>query len=101
MAHRVEVGGLRIDARLHRLVREEIAPGTGVKADSFWKSLGAIVSDLGLKNRELLAKRDHLQKQIDQWHLARMGQPFNVKDYTAFLREVGYLVPAAKHFKII
>jgi malate synthase len=101
MANRVEVGGLRIDERLHRLVREEIAPGTGVKADSFWKSLGAIVSDLGPKNRELLAKRDHLQKQIDQWHLARMGQPFNVKDYTAFLREVGYLVPAAKHFKII
>lgn len=100
MANRVEVGVLRIDERLHRLVREEITPGTGVKADSFWKSLGDIVSDLGPKNRELLAKRDHLQKQIDQWHLARMGQPFNVKDYTAFLREIGYLVPAAKHLKI-
>ena len=100
MANRVEVGGLRIDEQLYRLVRDEIAPGTGVKADDFWKSLGAIVSDLGPKNRALLAKRDRLQKQIDQWHLARSGQPFNRADYTAFLREIGYLVPEGKKFKI-
>ncbi len=100
MANRVEVGGLRIDEQLYRLVRDEIAPGTGVKADDFWKSLGAIVRDLGPKNRALLAKRDWLQKQIDQWHLARSGQPFNRADYTAFLREIGYLVPEGKKFKI-
>src|SRR6266404_1713770 len=100
MANRVEVGGLRIDEQLYRLVRDEIAPGTGVKADDFWKSLGAIVRDLGPKNRALLAKRDQLQKKIDQWHLARSGQPFNRADYTAFLREIGYLVPEGKKFKI-
>ena len=100
MANRVEVGGLKIDERLHRLVRDEIAPGTGVKADGFWKSFGAIVSDLGPRNRELLAKRVRLQKQIDQWHQARSGQPFNLKDYTAFLKEIGYLVPEGKNFKI-
>src|SRR5437762_4887068 len=100
MASRVEVGGLRIDEQLYRLVREEIVPGTGVKVDGFWKSLGAIVRDLGPKNRALLAKRDRLQKQIDQWHLARSGQPFNRADYTAFLREIGYLVPEGKKFKI-
>ena len=80
MANRVEIGGLKIDERLYRLVRDEIAPGTGVKVDGFWKSLGAIVRDLGPKNRELLAKRDRLQMQIDQWHLARSGEPFNLKD---------------------
>ncbi|HEY2920754.1 MAG TPA: malate synthase G [Candidatus Binatia bacterium] len=100
MANRVEIGGLKIDERLYRLVRDEIAPGTGVKVDSFWKSLGEIVRDLGPKNRALLAKRDRLQEQIDQWHLARNGQPFNVKGYGAFLREIGYLVPAGKNFKI-
>jgi len=100
MASRVEVGGLRIDERLHRLMRDEIAPGTGVKAEGFWKSLGAIVGDLGPKNRALLAKRDRLQKQIDQWHLARSDQPFNLEDYTAFLREIGYLLPEGKNFKI-
>src|SRR6266550_3738941 len=100
MANRVEVGGLRIDEQLYRLVRDEIAPGTGVKADDFWKSLGAIVRDLGPKNRALLAKRDWLQKQIDQWHLARSGQSFNLQVYAAFLQEIGYLVPEGKNFKI-
>src|ERR671918_216900 len=100
MANRVEIGGLKIDERLYRLVRDEIAPGTGVKVDSFWKSLGEIVRDLGLKNRALLEKRDRLQEQIDEWHRARNGQPFNVKEYGAFLREIGYLVPEGKNFKI-
>ncbi|MET0583938.1 MAG: hypothetical protein ABW099_03570 [Candidatus Binatia bacterium] len=93
MASRVEVGGLRIDEQLYRLVREEIVPGTGVKVDGFWKSLGAIVRDLGPKNRALLAKRDRLQKQIDEWHLARSGQPFDLSVYAAFLLEIGYLFP--------
>jgi len=100
MASRVELGGLRIDERLLRLVRDEIAPGTGVKVDGFWRSLGAIVRDLEPKNRALVAKRDRLQKQIDEWHLARSGQLFDLRLYAAFLQEIGYLVPEGKNFKI-
>jgi malate synthase len=100
MANRVEIGNFKVDEGLYRLVREEIAPGTGIKADDFWKSLSEIVTDLGPKNRALLAKRDRLQEQIDDWHRARNGQPFNVKEYDAFLREIGYLVPEGKNFKI-
>ena len=100
MAKRIEIAGLKIDERLYRLVRDEIAPGTGVRADGFWKSLAEIVRDLGPKNRALLAKRDRLQEQIDQWHRARTGQPFNLKEYAAFLNEIGYLVPEGKNFKI-
>jgi malate synthase len=100
MANRVEVGGLKIDEGLYRLVRDEIAPGTGVNADRFWKSLGEIVRDLGPKNRALLQKRDKLQKQIDEYHLARKGQPFNREEYKAFLTEIGYLVPEGKNFKV-
>ena len=100
MAKRIEIAGLKIDERLYSLVRDEIAPGTGVRADGFWKSLAEIVRDLGPKNRALLAKRDRLQEQIDQWHRARTGQPFNLTEYTAFLKEIGYLVPEGKNFKI-
>ena len=96
----IEIAGLKIDERLYRLVRDEIAPGTGVRADGFWKSLAEIVRDMSPKNRALLAKRDRLQEQIDQWHRARTGQPFNLTEYTAFLKEIGYLVPEGKNFKI-
>ncbi len=100
MEQRVEKGGLKIDEGLYRLVKDEIAPGTGVRADGFWKSFGAIVRDLGPKNRALLEKRDKLQKQIDRYHSARKGQPFNRNEYKAFLKEIGYLVPEDKNFKV-
>src|SRR5712692_8407848 len=100
MEQRVEKGGLKIDEGLYRLVKDEISPGTGVRADGFWKSFGAIVRDLGPKNRALLEKRDKLQKQIDRYHSARKGQPFNRNEYKAFLKEIGYLVPEDKNFKV-
>ncbi|HEY2987919.1 MAG TPA: malate synthase G [Candidatus Binatia bacterium] len=99
MANTVAAGGLKIDEQLFRLVRDEIAPGTGVDADDFWRSFGAIVRDLGPKNRALLEKRDELQKQIDEWHLARKDRPFDLKEYKSFLKEIGYLVPEGKDFQ--
>ena len=100
MADFVEIGGLKVNEELYQLVRDEIAPGTGVNADRFWKSFGEIVRDLAPKNRALLEKRDKLQKQIDQYHLARKGQPFNREEYKAFLKEIGYLIPEGKSFKV-
>jgi malate synthase len=100
MASRIQVGSLNVDERLYRLVRDEIAPGTGVKSDRFWKSLGAIVQELGPKNRALLEKRDSLQQQIDHWHEERKARPFNIGEYTHFLKQIGYIVPEGKNFKI-
>jgi malate synthase len=100
MADFVEIGGLRVNEELYHLVRNEIAPGTGVNADRFWKSFGEIVRDLAAKNQALLEKRDKLQKQIDEYHLARRGQPFNREEYKTFLKEIGYLVTEGKSFKV-
>jgi malate synthase len=100
MANKVEVGGLKINEALYCLVQNEIAPGTGVEADEFWASLGKIVKDLGHRNRELLEKRNSLQKQIDGWCLARRGQPIDRDEYKAFLTEVGYLVAEGKDFQV-
>ena len=100
MADFVEIGGLKVNEELYHLVRDEIVPGTGVNADRFWKSFGEIVRDLAPKNRALLEKRDKLQKQIDEYHLARKGQPFNREEYKTFLKEIGYLVPEGKRFKV-
>ena len=100
MADFVEIGGLKVNEELYHLVRDEIVPGTSVNADRFWKSFGEIVRDLAPKNRALLEKRDKLQNQIDQYHLARKGQPFNREEYKTFLKEIGYLVPEGKNFKV-
>ena len=99
MANRIEVGQLKIDEGLYRLVRDQIAPGTGVEANAFWASLGEIVVDLAPKNRTLLDKRDALQQRIDQWYLSTKGEPVEPNEYEEFLGEIGYLLPEGGDFQ--
>ncbi|MCC7262315.1 MAG: malate synthase G [Candidatus Latescibacteria bacterium] len=90
---RIEAGGLQVDAGLHGLIEQVIAPGTGVEPAHFWASLAAIVRDLGPRNRTLLERRDALQEEIDQWHRDRQGQPLDAAQYRTFLEQIGYLLP--------
>ena len=99
MANRIEVGQLKIDEGLYRLVQDEIASGTGVEADAFWTSLGEIVADLAPKNRALLNKRDVLQQRIDEWYLSTKGEPVEPNEYEEFLAEIGYLLPEGGDFQ--
>jgi malate synthase len=99
MGEYVETGDLRVDKGLHELVRDEIAPGTGVDAAAFWQSLGGIVADLGPENAALLEKRDAFQKQLDDWHRERKGRVIDTAEYRKFLRDIGYMVPEGNAFE--
>ena len=101
MGNRIEIGNLRIDEDLYALVRDEIAPGTGVEADAFWKAFGDIVAAFAPENKALLEKRDTLQQQIDAWHLARKDEPLDGEAYSAFLTDIGYLLPEGRDFTVI
>ncbi len=85
---------------LHDLVRDEIAPGTGVTPDTVWTLLDSIVRTLGPRNRALLEKRDALQAKIDAWLGERRGTALEPQATAAFLREIGYLVPVGPAFKV-
>ena len=95
----VAVGELNVDADLYALVKDEIAPDTGVDAEAFWQGLEEIVRDLGAKNRRLLEKRDVLQEKIDAWHEGR--ESIDGEAYRAFLQEIGYLLPEGDHFQVL
>jgi malate synthase len=100
MTDYVQHGGIRIAKPLYDLVRDEIAPGTGVAPEAAWSLLDSVVQTLGPRNRSLLAKRDSLQAQIDAWLSARRGTPLEQKATAAFLHEIGYLVPVGPDFRV-
>ena len=100
MTERVEVSGLQVARSIYDLVEKDIIPGTGVDKEAFWQSFASVISTFAPVNRELLAKRDSLQAQIDAWHQQHSGQPVDQKSYKAFLQEIGYLVPVGDDFSI-
>jgi malate synthase len=100
MTERLDRAGLQVDAVLARFVEDEALPGTGVDAEAFWSGFAGLLADFAPQNRSLLKKRDALQAQIDNWHIARRGQPHDHAAYKAFLAEIGYLLPEGPAFTI-
>ncbi len=100
MTARVERANLQVDAGLARFVEEAALPGTGLEADAFWAGFAAMLADLTPKNRELLAKREDLQAQIDAWHVGNREKPHDHEAYKAFLAQIGYLLPEGDDFEI-
>jgi malate synthase len=91
---------LSVAQPLANFVEKEALPGSGIEPARFWDGLAALIGRLAPRNKELLAKRDRLQAQIDQWYDARAGKAVDVQGQIAFLREIGYLTPEPASFKI-
>jgi malate synthase len=100
MSMRTTVGDLSIDNALLALVEDELTPGTGVIAEHFWRSFEGLVKELAPLNRQLLAKRDTVQAQLDGWYAAREGAEHDVAAYKVFLREIGYLLEDGAPFRV-
>ena len=96
----VAVANLRIARSLYDLVKDEIAPGTGLDPDDVWTAFGTIVSDLGPRNHGLLDERIRHEREIDAWHQERSGEALDPVAYKSFLTETGYLVPEQGDFTI-
>ncbi|SBS27966.1 Malate synthase G [Marinomonas spartinae] len=89
-----------IHSGFYRFINDDVLPLHTIEPDQFWRDLDQLIADLSPVNRQLLATRDEMQRQIDQWHLAHKGQPLDVPAYEAFLREIGYLVAEGEDFTI-
>jgi len=97
---RIDVHGLKVDARLHRFVEEEALPGTGIEPARYWEGFAAIAKTSAPVNRVLLEHRDELQARIDAWHRERRGTDIDPAAYRAFLTEINYIAPSGPAFEI-
>ncbi len=100
MTARTNCHGLQVANVLHRFIEDKVLPGTGVSSDSFWKGFAQIVNDLAPKNATLLAERDRIQLELDQWHRANPGPIADVAAYRGFLESIGYLQPVPAEVKV-
>lgn len=97
---RVQVGNLQVARTLHDFITNEALPGTGVDPDSFWAGVDRVVADMTPRNEALLARREELQAQIDQWHRDHPADRFDANLYKQFLVDIGYLLPQPEPFTI-
>jgi malate synthase len=92
----IDRAGLTIAEPLARFVEDEVLPPLGIEAAGFWTGVAGIFARFAPENRALLARRDALQTQIDDWYLAHPDEDLP----EAFLREIGYLVDEPAAFAI-
>ena len=94
------VGKLQVEPAFNEFVEEELLPAVDFDAGTFWAGFENIIEDLTPVNRELLRKRDDLQRQIDDWHCKRQGAEWQHDEYEAFLKRIGYLQEEGTPFEI-
>lgn len=100
MANYLNKAGLQVDTQLVTFIETAALPGTEVAAETFWSGLAGMVERFMPRNRELLAIRDRMQSQIDEWHRQNGPVSSDPVAYEAFLRQIGYLVPEPPDFTI-
>ena len=95
-----EKNGLKISSKLFDFINNEVIPGTNVKSDEFWNNFEKSVHELAPINKNLIEKRENIQKKIDEWHKKNKNIEHDKKKYTEFLKSISYIVEEKEDFKI-
>jgi len=97
---KIKKGNLSIDSVLVDFIEKEAIPETDINIENFWKEFDEAIHELAPINKQLLGKRDSIQKQIDEWHLSNKGKEINKEEYSKFLKSINYIVEEKEDFKI-
>ena len=94
------VNNLKIAKNLLNFVNDDLLKDTNIKPDKFWLGFDKAVHELYPINKQLLKKRDELQKKIDEWHIKNKGKQTDITEYKNFLKKIGYLKDVGADFNI-
>ena len=96
----IDKNGLKISLVLFDFINNEVLPGTNIKSDDFWNKFEKVVHELSPINKNLLKKREIIQKKIDEWHKNNKSQDLDKKKYLTFLKSISYITEEKENFKI-
>ena len=96
----IEKNGLKISSTLFEFINSEVLPGTNIKSDDFWIKFEKTVHELAPINKNLIEKRETIQKKIDQWHKKNKSKNFDKNEYASFLKSISYIVEEKDDFNI-
>jgi malate synthase len=91
---------LSVHPLLVDFVEKEALKGLSVTPEQFWSGFAALVAEHAPTNERLLARRDDLQAEIDDWHRKYGPVSNNPQGYEFFLKDIGYLVAEPEDFTI-
>ena len=100
MTQYTPVAKIQVANCLYDFINQEVLPDLEVNALTFWQNFSHLIDELTGENIQLLAERDIIQKQIDQWHKENNGDNFDFSAYKKFLKEINYLVDEVEDFSI-
>ena len=100
MTEYLDKGNLQVSKSLDNLITEKVCHSIDLSPETFWSKFEEILNEFSPKNKKLLEKRESLQEQIDNWHIANKGKDFDKTAYKDFLKEIGYLLDEGDDFSI-
>ena len=96
----IKICNLNVSESFLKFVNNELLKDTEISSEKFWAGFDKAVHELSPKNKELIIKRQELQKKIDEWHVKKKGAQIKIDDYKNFLKDIGYLINEGPDFKI-
>ncbi|RPG99326.1 MAG: malate synthase G [Candidatus Pelagibacter sp. TMED106] len=95
-----KINDFSVSNELLNFINNELLKNTKISSKKFWLGFSKAVHQLAPKNKELIKKRENLQKKIDEWHIKHKGTEIKIENYKKFLKEIGYLKKVGPDFKI-
>ena len=94
------VNNLKVSENLLSFINNELLTNIDISSEKFWLGFDKIIHELAPINKNLIKKREILQKKIDDWHIKNKGNEISIKEYKEFLKKIDYLVEEGPDFKI-
>ena len=98
--NKIKIGNLTISSILLEFINKDVIPKTDINVEDFWNKFDLAVHELAPINKILIKKREIIQKQINEWHLANKSKELGKNEYIKFLKSINYIVEEKENFQI-